>query len=138
MERTGWKTCGEAQGTITAVWAGLVTWMIPAHVHRHLEVLFKAHSFPIITVGEPGAQGAGVTGTQGTGEPSAAITAGFVGAEHMPNGMMLVAGTWSMIVAAGGPPAMTLFAGRTVSGLGAAPKLQASMLPELTRIAINV
>lgn len=36
------------------------------------------------TVGDPGAQGAGVIGRHGTGEPIAAITPGLAGLEHMP------------------------------------------------------
>ena len=66
--------------------------MTPAHVHMHFEVLFRAIKFPIFTVGEPGVHGAGVTGTHGTGEPAAAMTAGLVGAEHIPNGAMFVTG----------------------------------------------
>ncbi len=99
--------------------------MTPAHVHMHLELLLRATSPPIFTVGEPGTHGAGVTGTQGTGDPPAAMTAGLVGAEHNPNGAMFTMGMWSMMVAAG-VPARTLFVGRTVNGLGALPKLQAS------------
>ena len=53
---------------------------------------------PTVTVGEPGAQGAATTGTQGIGvsTPSAAevaaATVGFERLKHMPNGVMLVIG----------------------------------------------
>jgi len=59
------------------------------------------------TVGAPGTHGAGVAGTQGIGvnTPSAAAvaaaTAGFAGELHIPNGMMLTIGTWSMMFASG-------------------------------------
>ena len=54
---------------------------------------------PIVTIGEPGAQGAGVTGTHGIGvnTPKAAAvadaTAGLAMDMHMPKGGMLVIGT---------------------------------------------
>src|ERR1700757_4129668 len=68
--------------------------MIPSQVHRQREVLSSAGLFPIITVGAPGTQGVAVAGRQGTGvkTPSlaavAAMTAGFVGGEHKPEGGM--------------------------------------------------
>lgn len=68
---------------------------------------------PIITVGAPGAHGAGVTGTQGMGvntPKAAAVAAATVGLEgelHIPKGGMLTIGLPSMMVAAGGPPART-------------------------------
>ena len=65
----------------------------PAQVHMHLLVLFSAGMPRTSTVGAPGAQGAGITGTHVCGTPNAAITAGFVGALHIPNGGMLVIGT---------------------------------------------
>src|SRR5262249_52169249 len=44
-----------------------------------------------------------------------AATAGLVGVIYMPKGMMFTMGTLSMILAAGGPPAMTSFTGKTLS-----------------------
>ena len=67
--------------------------MVPPQVHRHLQLSFRAKGLLSETVGEPGSQGAGMTGTQGTGTPPAAMTAGLVGALHMPNGGMLTMGT---------------------------------------------
>jgi hypothetical protein len=87
----------------------------PPHMHMHLEVTLRAGTPPILTVGEPGAQGAVITGTQGTGvsTPEAAVvavaTAGLVGVMHIPNVGIFTKGAKSMIVAAGGPAAITGF-----------------------------
>jgi hypothetical protein len=88
----------------------LVIWMTPAHEHMQVDVLFSAGWFPIITVGDPGAQGAVVTGMQGWGVSTpiaaevAAATCGFTIDMHIPKGGMLVIGAKSMMLAAGGPP----------------------------------
>ena len=100
--------------------------MTPAHVHIHFDVLFNARMLLICTVGEPGTQGDGVAGTQGAGvgtPPAAAvvaITAGLVGAMHMPKEGMLMRGLWSAMLAASfGPPAVTGGpSGVTISALG--------------------
>ena len=49
----------------------------PAQVQKHLELLVKAEKLLIVTVGEPGVQGAVVTGMQGMGvsTPKAAAVA---------------------------------------------------------------
>jgi hypothetical protein len=110
----------------------------------HLEVLLSAGMFPIITVAEPGAQGAAVAGTQGMGVSTpmaaavAAATVGFAMELHIPNGGILAIGLLSMIFAAGGPPAMTLLAGRTLRVLGARPKLHINTAPEVTCCGITV
>ena len=51
--------------------------MTPAHRHMHFDESFKAGMLPIMTVGEPGTQGATVLGTHGMGvnTPSAAEVA---------------------------------------------------------------
>lgn len=75
--------------------------------HASTEVLFNAGMLPSSTVGDPGIQGAGVAGMQGTGvgTPIAAAVAdtkaGLVGDMHIPKGGMLTMGLWSMILAAG-------------------------------------
>jgi hypothetical protein len=72
-----------------------------------LDELFSEGLFPIITVGEPGAQGAGVTGIQGIGvstPKAAAVAAATVGLAmdwHMAKGMIFNIGMLSMMVAAG-------------------------------------
>jgi hypothetical protein len=78
------------------------------------------------TFGLPGIQGV-VTGTHGAGVGTpkaaevAAITAGLVGAVHIPNGGILATGAKSIIVAAGFPPINTV--GRmTFRVAGATPK----------------
>jgi hypothetical protein len=62
----------------------------------------------------------------------AAITCGFVGAMHIPNGAMFIIGTWSMIVAAGWPPIVTKLVGMTVRVDGAAPNEHVNAAPLLT------
>lgn len=64
----------------------------------HLHVLLLLGFPPTNTVGDPGAQGAAVTGTQGIGvkTPSAAAvaaaTCGFAMEVHIPKGMILTIG----------------------------------------------
>jgi hypothetical protein len=76
----------------------MVIEITPAQLHTHLLVLFKAGMPPMVTVGDPGVHGAGITGTHGCGvsTPDAAavavMTAGFVGALHMPNGGIFAIG----------------------------------------------
>lgn len=92
---------------LTVIPPGLVTEMTPAQAQKQVLTSFSAGMLPMGTVGEPGIQGAGMTGMQGAGvkTPAAAVvaamTAGLVGALHMPNGRMLVIGMWSRIFAAG-------------------------------------
>jgi len=50
----------------------------------------------------------------------------------MPKGMMFTMGTLSMILAAGGPPAMTWFTGNTLSVLGAKPNVHMVIAPATT------
>ncbi len=118
-------------------WPGDTIWMTPAQLHISLEVLFNAGMFAIITVGDPGAQGAAITGMHGIGvsTPSAAAVAaatmGFAMELHMPNGAMLTMGLLSMMLAAGVPDS-TLFAGSTASADGATPKLHCNNAPMQT------
>lgn len=64
----------------------------------HLELLLSAGKFPINTVGEPGTQGAEVTGTQGIGvsvpnlAAVALATAGLANELHIANGAILIIG----------------------------------------------
>lgn len=80
------------------------------------------------TVGEPGAQGAAVTGMQGIGVNTpraaavAAATMGFAGELHMPKGKTLTMGLLSIMLAIG-IAVITRLAGRTIKALGATPKL---------------
>jgi hypothetical protein len=77
--------------------AGMTIEMQPPIVQVQVLELFRAGALRSMTVGEPGAQGAAVAGTQGVGTPAAAA----VSTLQVPNGMMLVIGMWSMILAAG-------------------------------------
>jgi hypothetical protein len=107
-----------------------------------LQLLLSTGMPPITVVGTPGTQGATVAGTHGigVGTPSAAavaaITAGLDGLVHIPNGMTLTIGTWSMMVAAGNPPADTRLTGNTTNALGATPKLHAIIAPLVIWIGI--
>lgn len=116
--------------------------MTPPQLHINFESFCSAGRPPINTVGEPGAQGAAVAGTQGIGvkTPSAAAVAaatiGFAGQLHMPNGMTLTMGALSIIVAAGAPD-ITHDVGSTFKDEGATPKLHCSMVPVVTRMLID-
>lgn len=117
---------------------GMLILITPPQLHMQVESEFSAGLFPIITVVDPGTHGAATTGTHGIGvsTPSAAaVAAATVGLDsvvHIPNGMMLRSGTWSMIVAAGNPPAIVCATGSTTSDDGAAPKLHCSSAPLVT------
>ena len=77
---------------------GFTICITPPQLHMHLHVFFTAGFPPTNTVGDPGAQGAAVTGTQGIGvkTPSAAAvaaaTCGFAMEVHIPKGMILTIG----------------------------------------------
>ena len=89
----------------------------------------RAGMLPMSVPVAPGADGATVLGTQGAGvgvpraAAVAAATAGLDGVMHMPKVGMLTRGLWSMMLAAGGPPASVLLAGSTIRLAGATPKL---------------
>jgi hypothetical protein len=108
----------------------------------HIDVLSSAAKFAIKTEIAPGVQGEDVAGVQGCGvsTPKAALvaaaTCGLDGVLHMPNGMMLVIGIWSITVAAGCFAVCTWLAGSTANVDGALPKEQARFAPFTTLIAI--
>ena len=116
-------------------WPGMLMLMTPPQVHMHLDALLSAGMLAISTVGEPGAHGAGTTGTHGIGvnTPIAAdvaeATVGLAMLEHMPNGMMFTMGLLSMMLAAGGPPHIVRLAGKTESADGATPNVHCSIAP---------
>jgi len=107
-----------------------------------LEVSFKAGIPPTRKTGEPGVQGVVVTGIQGTGvrTPMAAevaeATAGLASELHIPKGMILTMGRWSMMLAAG-VGTINRFFGRTLRTLGATPKLHCRVAPIQTRKGIT-
>jgi len=109
---------------------------MPPQAQVHIEVLLRAGMPPIITVAEPGVQGA-VTGMHGMGvsTPSAAAvaaaTVGLAMDMHIPNGGIFTMGAQSMIVAAGAP-AIVLFIGSTFSVEGAMPNVHIIMAPVVT------
>lgn len=79
------------------------------------------------TVGDPGTQGAGITGIQGIGvsaPKAAAVAAATVGLAmelHIPKGIIFTKGTLSMIVA-NAVFVITLAAGSTFNAEGVIPK----------------
>ena len=106
-------------------------------MQAHVQVLFKAGMLPMRTVGEPGVQGAGVTGIQGMGvrPPKAAVvaaaTVGLARDVHIPNEGIFTIGLLSIIVAAG-VPQKVLLVGNTLSAPGASPNGHINMAPETT------
>src|SRR5260370_39060206 len=92
----------------TVACPGSTTSITPAHMHISWLTLFKAGTFAIKTVGEPGVHGATVTGMQGIGvkTPGAAsvaeATSGLAISMHIPNDIRLTKGSATMIFAPGG------------------------------------
>lgn len=115
--------------------AGLAMLMTPPQLHMHFDTLSSAGILAIRTVGAPTTHGDDVAGTHGIGVSTpkaaavAAATVGLDGELHIPNGKMFTKGLWSMMFAAGGPSAMTLFVGSTTSDEGATPKVHCSIAP---------
>ena len=68
----------------------------------------------------------------------AAMTSGLVGAEHMPNEVILVKGIKSMMLAFCRPCKNTLRVGVTTSGHGVNPKLQVIKAPAVIKEPIRV
>ena len=138
-----WVKRHSPQGISVCTVPGMVIEMTPAHVHMHLLVLFSAGMLAMSTVGEPGAHGAAVTGTHGTGVGTpraadvAAIKAGFVGALHIPKGGIFTTGLESMMFAAGLFSTITRLTGRTIRDDGATPKLHCIIAPITTCFAIT-
>ena len=114
----------------------------PAQLHMHLESEVRAGLPLMVTVGEPGAHGALVAGTQGWGvrTPKAAAvadaTCGLAMEVHIPNVGILDIGAKSIIVAAG-VVAVTVGADVALSVAGAAPKVQVIMAPVTTSCPIQ-
>jgi hypothetical protein len=79
-----------------------------------------------------------VLGMQGIGvkTPKAAVvaaaTVGLAGQVHIPKGMILTMGTWSIMLASGTWLVMTRFVGKTINELGAIPKEQIIVAPMQT------
>ena len=110
----------------------------------NLEVSFRVGMFARWTVGQPGAQGAGVTGTHGMGvrTPRAAdvadATVGLARDVHIPKGMILTMGTLSRMFAAGILLDIVRLAGKTTKVLGANPKLHCRVAPDTTCIDMQL
>lgn len=129
--------------TLTVAWPAKLMVITPPHMQLHMQVLFSAGMLAIVTVGEPGDQGAAVFGMHGIGVSTpraaavAAATVGLAMDMHIPKGGMFTIGLLSMMFAAGGPAPMTLFAGSTFNVLGATPNEHIIIAPEQTSWAIR-
>jgi hypothetical protein len=114
----------------------------PPQLHIHLEELLSAGMLATSTVGEPGTQGAAVTGIQGCGVSTpnaaavAAATMGLAMELQTPKGRMFNIGLLSMILAIG-IEVRTRLAGSTMRLLGAAPKLHCKAAPPHTIFPID-
>ena len=123
------------QGIIVLTVPAVEKAIAPPHMQMHLDVLSSAGILAINTVGAPGIQGVTVMGMQGIGTSTpnaaavAAATTGFAIELQTPNGKILSIGTWSMILAAGGPSASTLLSGKTTKADGATPNVQVISAP---------
>ena len=111
--------------------------MTPPHEQLHFDVEFSALSPPMVTVGEPGDQGAVVTGTHAWGAPWAAATCGLLADVHIPNGGMLLMGAKSIIVAAAAPQ-VVVGAEVAFNVAGAAPNVHCIIAPVTTSCAITM
>lgn len=86
---------------------GKVMVITPPHVHVQTDELSSAGMYATGTVGAPGVQGPGVSGTHGIGvnTPKAAAvadaTVGFAIEVHIPKGMIFTIGMQSKMFAAG-------------------------------------
>lgn len=129
-------------GIFSVIAVGTDTLITPPYMHMHFDVEFSAGIFATITVGAPGIHGLLVIGVHGPGvsTPSAAAVsaavAGFVSDMQTPNGMMFTNGLWSMMLAIGFFSAITLLAGSTVIGAGAAPNVHMRLSPITTGCAM--
>ena len=85
--------------TVVVVCPALEIVITPPHMQLQVEELVSAGWLPIVTVGEPGDQGALVTGMQGWGVRTpraaavAAATCGLDGLVHIPKVGMFIIGT---------------------------------------------
>jgi hypothetical protein len=131
-EETASAGPGTVQATFSLVVPGFVIEIEPPMVQTHLLVLLRAGMPRSVTVGEPGAQGAVMAGTQGVGTPAAAA----VSTLHVPNGGMLEIGTKSMMFAAGLDSAVTV-GGATIRVEGAVPDVHAIMALIATSCGIS-
>ncbi len=109
----------------------------------HMQEALSAGWPPMVTLTEPGVQGAEVMGTHGWGVSTpmaaavAAATCGLLGDMHMPNDAMLTIGTMSWMLAAGLESPSTMFTGRTERLPGAFPIEQAIIAPLTTSFGIG-
>jgi hypothetical protein len=108
----------------------------PDNVQKHIESLVRAGVPLIVTVGEPGVQGAAMAGTQGA-EPEGFMQAGLAGELHMPKVAMLTIGAKSMIVAAGAPALTIAPSGTTLSTAGTFPIGHMTIAPATTSSDIS-
>lgn len=121
----GGVTIGGMGGSCPSV----VNEICPSHMQVFIHDFVKAGNPCTSISGLPGIQGVVTAGTHGAGVNTpnaaevAAMTAGLVGAEHMPNDPKLVRGTKSPIFACCSPPIIRVREGLTTSGHGTKPNV---------------
>ena len=107
----------------------VVNEICPSHMHMFMLDFVRAGNPCTSKSGLPGIQGVVIAGRQGAGVKTpiaaevAAMTAGLVGAEHMPNELILVKGTKSPMFACCKPPTILVRDGLTTKGQGVSPKV---------------
>jgi hypothetical protein len=107
----------------------------PDSAHSQMESLVSAGTPLIVIVAAPGAHGATMAGTHGTGAPIAAATAGLAGELHAPKEAMFAMGTKSMMVATVVVAVIIAPWGVTVNGDGVFPIGHISIAPSTTNWA---
>lgn len=110
---------------MVCIWPGFAMEMTPPQLHIHFEVLLSAGKLPTITVGDPGAQGAAMTGVQGAGVNSTGggrLVAGLATLLHIPKGGILAIGLLSIMVAIGLEETIAVVCELTMRVPGAVPK----------------
>ena len=114
---------------------------VPPQAHWQVEVTSTQGMPPARAVTDPAVHGAPVAGTQGCGVSTpwaavvAAATCGLPRLMHMPKGEMLVSGMVSAIVATG--VVADTIGVSTMRLLGAAPRVQVSVLPAVTNAGMS-
>lgn len=118
--------------------------MTPPHAHMVIAESTRIGFFATVTFGFTGTHEDVVTGTHGIGvkipkcDAVAAATTGFPKQEHIPKGKIFKKGTCSITDAAGRYFIVTRLIGKTINGVGAAPKEHLQIAVKTTGIPMIV
>jgi hypothetical protein len=111
---------------------GSIAIISPPHKQDNIDISSMTGKPPIKTVGALVIHGSNVIGMHGASvtEPKeaiiAAITIGFSGLLHKPNGMIFKNGILHIISAKSNPSAITMLMGKTIRGDGINPIVQSN------------